>query len=217
MRPITLFEAPLKLATGVVLDSQKDGTVRALVPEQFGAMLSCGAEQMVHILRTLSSLHPPDSMVFASTDVKNAFGNASRTLVINSVCKHLPAFAHIILPLWGSCPITLHMPVGYMDYESFEVVDGMFQGECLSAAFSSFLLKDAIDDFRSKLSSIPHLSSLKIRVLAYVADAVVVCPKEHFPEIWKLWVGSLSPNSSYRLFNKSAAHVSQAPFALTKK
>ena len=43
VRPITLFEAPLKLATGVVLDSQKDSTVRAPVPEQFGAMLSCGA------------------------------------------------------------------------------------------------------------------------------------------------------------------------------
>ena len=192
VRPITLFEAPLKLATGVVLDSQKDSTVRALVPEQFGAMLSCGAEQMVHILRTLSSLHPPDSMVFASTDVKNAFGNASRSLVINSVCKYLPAFAHIILPLWGSCPITLHMPIGYMDYESFEVVDGMFQGECLSTAFFCFLLKDAIDNFRAKIKAQPHLALLKIHVLAYVDDAVVVCPKEHFPEVWKLWVDSLS-------------------------
>ena len=131
-------------------------------------------------------------MVFASTDVKNAFGSASRTLVINSVCKHLPAFAHIILPLWGSCPITLHMPVGYMDFESFEVVDGMFQEKCLSTAIFCFLLKDAVDDFRSKVSSIPHLSSLKIHILAYVDDAVLVCPRQHFPEIWNLWVGSFT-------------------------
>ena len=191
VRPITLFEAPLKLTTGVVLDSQKNNTVKALVPEQFGAMLSCGAEQMVHILRTLSCLHPPDSMVFASTDVKNAFGNASRSLVVASVCQHLPAFAHIILPLWGSCPITLHMPVGYLDFESFKVVDGMFQGECLSTAFFCFLLKYAIIHFRKKLAESPHLAGLKIHILAYVDDAVVVCPKDHFAEVWALWVQSL--------------------------
>ena len=84
------------------------------------------------------------------------------------------------------------MPVGYMDYESFEVVDGMFQGECLSTAFFCFLLKDAIDDFRSKVAALPLLAHLKIHVLAYVDDAVVVCPKEHFPVIWKLWVDSLT-------------------------
>ena len=89
------LEAPLKLAAGVVLDSQKDSTIRALVLEQFGAMLSCGAEQMVHILRTLSSLHPPDSMVFASTDVKKCIweriphlGNQQCVQASSCLCSH---------------------------------------------------------------------------------------------------------------------------------
>ena len=120
VRPITLFEAPLKLATGVVLDSQKARTVKALVPHQFGAMLSCGAEQMVHLLRTLSSLYPPNSMVFASTDVKNAFGNASRALVVDSICLQMPAFAHILRPLWGHKNSTLYMPAGQQLFDSFD-------------------------------------------------------------------------------------------------
>ena len=92
-------------------------------------MLSCGAEQMVHILRTLSTLHDPNSVVFASTDVKNAFGNASKSLVIDGICQQMPTFAHILRPLWSHQPITLHMPAGPQLFESFDVVDGMFQGE----------------------------------------------------------------------------------------
>ena len=109
VRPITLFEAPLKLATRVVLDSQKAHTVKALVPHQFGAMLSRGAEQMVHLLRIMSALYEPNSVVFASTDVKNAFGNASRALVVDSVCQQMPSFAHILRPSHASWPTTLRL------------------------------------------------------------------------------------------------------------
>ena len=179
VRPITLFEAPLKLATGVVLESQKARTVKALVPHQFGAMLSCGAEQMVHILRTLSTQYDPNSVVFASTDAKNTFGNASRSLVIDSVCQQMPSFAHIIRPLWSHQPSILHMPAGQQLFESFDVVDGMFQGECLSSAFFASSFTPPSPPFRFRLAInltspiSPYISSLTLMMRLFVVPVPI--------------------------------------------
>ena len=68
VRPI-----PYKLATGVLLDLKRTHVSKVLQPHQFGAMLSCGAEQATLVARTLAANAPPDELVFFNTDLRNAF------------------------------------------------------------------------------------------------------------------------------------------------
>ncbi len=63
---VTLFETPVKLATGIVLDCCAKRFVRTLSRHQFGAMLSCGTDQMLRILKALAS----DDVILVSAGYK---------------------------------------------------------------------------------------------------------------------------------------------------
>jgi hypothetical protein len=80
VRPISLFETCLKVATGVALDVCKRDVVGAVGKFQYGALLSAGADKMVYNLRALANQRP--THVFVATDIANAFGN-----VPTFVCK----------------------------------------------------------------------------------------------------------------------------------
>lgn len=97
VRPISLLEAPYKLATGVLLDLKKHHIAKVLRPHQFGAMLSCGAEQATLVARTVAADAPPDSLVFFNTDLKNAFGNVPRRFVLLAVAEFCPEWLPILL------------------------------------------------------------------------------------------------------------------------
>ena len=51
VRPITLFEMLLKLATGVILDVSKSDVINAVGSYQYGALMECGADRMDYNLR----------------------------------------------------------------------------------------------------------------------------------------------------------------------
>ena len=79
-------------------------------------------KQMVGCLRALAGAGPHGSLVFASTDVKSGL-------------RHCLVLAPILQLLWGSGPQIIYLQLlGPLPF-SFEVVDGLFQGECLSTVF----------------------------------------------------------------------------------
>ena len=53
VRPITLFETVLKLATGLALDISKKDIIKAVGEFQYGALMSSGADKMIYNLRGL--------------------------------------------------------------------------------------------------------------------------------------------------------------------
>ena len=94
VRPITLFEMLLKLATGVILDVSKADVIQAVGPYQYGALMECGADRMVYNLRSLA-LGAPHKL-FIATDIQNAFGTVNRAKAVGALTKFLPAFVPIM-------------------------------------------------------------------------------------------------------------------------
>ncbi len=190
VRPITLFEAPYKLATGCVLDLHQAQIAHALMPSQFGAMLSCGAELMTNIVRTLAaSSGDPTSesaLTFASTDIRNAFGQVPRSKVLSAVSKYCPGLIPILLCSWRSGSTPLSLPIGLGQWKTVEVVDGVFQGECLSSAVFCIVMRCVIDEFNRRAALLPQ-PLLGAKILAYVDDCVLVAPIVEFQQAWALW------------------------------
>ena len=73
IRPISLFEAAYKLATGVMLDMSQAKICRILRPWQFGCNLPAGAEQMTQILRTIAQRATQHSSLQLDIPVKKSF------------------------------------------------------------------------------------------------------------------------------------------------
>lgn len=186
--PITLFEAPYTLATGVMLDMKRKDIAKVLQPHQFGAMLSCGAEQATLLARTLVADAPPDSLVFFGTDLKNAFGNVPRKFVLEAVAEFCPLWLPLILASWQTNQTTLWVPVGLGESDNFGVVDGVFQGECLSSALFCLILKLVIRHFYRTLAAnhVPLSDAEATHVIAYIDDCMLVVPKHYAPLAWKL-------------------------------
>ena len=102
VRPITLFEMLLKLATGVILDVSKADVIQAVGSYQYGALMECGADRMVYNLRSLA-LGAPHKL-FIATDIQNAFGTVNRAKAVGALTKHLSAFLPIMSLFWGVHP-----------------------------------------------------------------------------------------------------------------
>ena len=71
IRPIALFETPLKLATGTLLEFSDRAISRQIFPHQFGAGTPAGAEAMLRMSQSLARALP--DYVHIGTDVKNAY------------------------------------------------------------------------------------------------------------------------------------------------
>ena len=68
VRPITLFEMLLKLATGVLLDVSNADVIKAVGPYECGAMMECGADRMIYNLRSMALAAP--HKLFIATDIQ---------------------------------------------------------------------------------------------------------------------------------------------------
>ena len=107
VRPITLFEMLLKLATGVILDVSKADVINAVGSFQYGALLECGADRMVYNLRAMALAAP--HKLFIATDIQNAFGTVNRSTAVGTLLMHLPSFVPVMSLFWGVSPyVSLH-------------------------------------------------------------------------------------------------------------
>ena len=153
IRPISLFEAPYKLATGVLLDLRQNALIRVLKPWQFGCCLPAGAEQMTQILRTAAFRHVEDGpiRIFFTSDLKNAFGEVKRSRVLRSTMRHAPELLPLLLASWRPGQTPLFVPTGKGQASEFAVKDGLFQGECLATILFCLVMHDAITQCRNRL------------------------------------------------------------------
>jgi hypothetical protein len=178
VRPITMFETLLKLATGLALDVSKKDIIKGVGNFQYGALMSAGADKMVYNLRSLAAATP--NHLFIATDVKNAFGSVPRQRALASLLKHTPQLAPIMSLFW-KCPHTeLLTPDGPDHLASLSVTQGVFQGECLSTAIFCIFLRDVVDQFFTALSTLELPAPFNDRpthslvtFLAYVDDVVL--------------------------------------------
>ena len=127
VRPITLFEMLLKLATGVVLDVSKADVINAVGSFQYGALLECGADRMVYNLRAMALAAP--HKLFIATDIQNAFGTVNRSTSIGALLMHLPSFVPIMSLFWGAPHTSLYIPDSPSSFSQIKVTQGVFQGE----------------------------------------------------------------------------------------
>jgi hypothetical protein len=196
VRPISLFETCLKVATGVALDVSKRDVVNAVGTFQYGALLSAGADKMVYNLRALAIQRP--SHVFVATDIANAFGNVPRLRALKAILKHVPFLAPILSLLWRAPFTSLLVPKSIDVVDELEVTEGVFQGECLSTAVFCIFLRSVIDDFftslQSKLGETVNAKQA-VTILAYVDDVVLSFDPAHIDVVWNTWVEVLAANS----------------------
>ena len=191
VRPITLFEMLLKLATGVILDVSKADVIQAVGSYQYGALMECGADRMVYNLRSLA-LGAPHKL-FIATDIQNASGTVNRAKAVGALTKHLSAFLPIMSLFWGSTHTALYVPNSHSTFALLEVTQGVFQGECLSTAVFCTHLRDAVDTFLAQIKLLfPDRDPTQVvQVLAFVDDVVLIIEPADFSTIWPIWVDSL--------------------------
>ena len=93
-----LFDILLKIPTGCILDAHYATLKRLFFPLQFGINLPSGTDKLVHIARSLANTHP--THLFIATDIKNAFGNISRSHTYNALLQHCPTLAYPAYAMW---------------------------------------------------------------------------------------------------------------------
>ena len=207
VRPISLFEASYKLATGVLLDLRQSKLSKILRPWQFGCCMPAGAEMMTQILRTAAfyDLHVTHHRkLFFTSDVKNAFGEVPRSQVLKAVIKHAPELLPILLASWRPGSTSLFVPVGNGLASDFEVKDGLFQGECLATLLFCLVMHEAINTCKEKLLA-AGLSPTSFSFLAYVDDVVLICNQIDAHHVWGAWVSTLHEFGLTVVIKKSAS------------
>ena len=98
IRPILLFEATLKLATGSVLERVQPTFAPRLLPTQFGCGIPAGAEVLLKTAQACSDAMP--SSVFVASDVPNAFGTLKRTSAFQASISRAPALCPLLAQMW---------------------------------------------------------------------------------------------------------------------
>ena len=151
VRPITMFETLLKVATGLALDVSKPNIIRAVGSFQYSALLSSGADKMVYNLRSLASAR--SNHVFIATDIKNAFGAVLRHKALQALLKFAPHLAPIMALFWKPSHTSLLIPRTIDSLSLLSVTQGVFQGECLSTAIFCIFLRAVIDNFYETLEA----------------------------------------------------------------
>ena len=191
VRPITLFEMLLKLATGVVLDVSKADIINAVGPYQYGALMECGADRMVYNLRAMALAAP--HKLFIATDIQNAYGTVNRSTAIGALLMHLPCFVPIMSLFWGAAHTSLYVPDSHSSFAQLKVTQGVFQGECLSTPVFCTHLRAAIDHFlhHAALAFPDGDPNSLVQILAYVDDVVLIIDPPDFSTLWPIWVESL--------------------------
>ena len=200
VRPITLFETVLKLATGLALAISKKDIIKAVGEFQYEGLMSSGADKMVYNLRGLANSKP--SHVFIASDVKNAFGTVQRIIALNALLKHLPFLSPIMSLLWSTEYNTLLVPNGPNFFGQLLITEGVLQGECLSTAVFCIFLRFVVATFYTELAvatkgKVPDAIGIRflITILAYYDDVVLCCQPEHLDIIWPLWIKVLKDHS----------------------
>ena len=65
----------------------------------------------------------------------NAFGEISRTEILEEVVEYIPELAPFLLQLWGERGMPVVVANGASTWATFYLVDGLFQGHYLSSTF----------------------------------------------------------------------------------
>ena len=112
IRPIALFECPLKLATGMLLEHVTPSVAATVAPYQFGIGMPAGAEVMLKSLQAVAAAHP--QLAFGGSDVKNAFGTVFRSAALKAAQTatntHTSTHAALV------CGSHTHVCTGLTDY-----------------------------------------------------------------------------------------------------
>ena len=119
VRPISLFETLLEVATGLALDAHKKQIIKAVGDFQYGAMLTSGADKMIYNLRALSKAKP--HFAFVTTDIENAFGNVPRRLSLAALRNAVPGLAPIMALLWRNGSTRVLVPRNANSFAVFDV------------------------------------------------------------------------------------------------
>ena len=186
IRPILLFEAALKLATGVVLDLVQPAIRQVVTPEQFGIALPAGAETMLKTAQALAVAQP--NHLFVSTDVSNAFGNCDRMHCLRSVMAKVPSLGPILAQQWAAGPTTVWIHEGAGKWACFEVHNGLFQGECTRTGAFCLSMHECTAMFRRSLGR--HAGG--VILLGYVDDYCFNALPDLARMAWPLWVKALA-------------------------
>ncbi len=108
IRPILLFEAPLKLATGTTLDRVNPTFAARLLPSQFGCGLSAGAEMLLRTAQACADALPQHA--FIASDVSNAFRTLQRSAAFRACVQRAPGLCPILAQMWliGPTKVWIH-------------------------------------------------------------------------------------------------------------
>ena len=136
VRPVTLCEALLKVATGVVRLAAKRRIQEALYPMQFGGGVSAGPEQVLFTCKAVIVSRP--GMLLGKLDLSNAYGRQRRAPALNTVLDECPYIAPLLAAMWKPGHIRVWVQVGATEWRPFYMSEGLLQGELLSSpAFCS--------------------------------------------------------------------------------
>ena len=182
IRPIALFECPLKLATGLLMEHCTPAVAATVAPYQFGIGMPAGAEVMLKTIQAVAAAHP--DLAFGSSDVKNAFGTVFRSAALATASKLQPTITPALAQMWQPGPTCMHAQCSPTEWKSLFVSDGVFQGECLSTAIFCLVMHEAILDFYKRIG--PVLAAC-VFVFAYVDDVVLVFPPSSAAVVWAAW------------------------------
>ena len=187
IRPIALFECPVKLATGLLMEHTTKDIAAVVSPYQFGIGMPAGAEVMLKTIQAVARAFP--DIAFGSSDVKNAFGTVFRRSSLRAVAKFRPVLIPAMAQMWQGGASGLLAQCSPTLWEMFFVGDGVFQGECLSTAIFCLVMHDAILAFYDKIG--PELKEV-VFVFAYVDDVVIAFPPHHAEKVWGAWKEALA-------------------------
>ena len=125
IRPVTLTEALVKLAEGVMIDAVFNRLATIFKAQQFSVRTPGGAKAVIGALPQRSTKDPRGAIVV--TDLTSAYGCMSRQCALQAVRNHCPRMLGILCTQWerGSTTAWLQTRAGWI---SWYVERGTWQG-----------------------------------------------------------------------------------------
>ena len=175
-RPIALLEVLFKLASGVLQDllrTTPEG--EGMDWNQYGAH-PAGPELMLMVGQGMMNLAP--HLAFASLDLSNAFGTASRAAMLRSAAKWCKGHCRFLCNIWR-VPNVAWIESAPGQWTPISVRDGAFQGDTSSTPSFSRAMRMMVDAVLHKTQEL----NIWVHAASLVDDLLVVTEPQHLDEV----------------------------------
>ena len=222
MKPIVLGELLgllVKLALGALVDAHRgrlddlflgrhDGQDPDAIASglflQLGLTRNDGVSQFLGHARFLAAAH--SHRVLITLDLKNAYGEASRTVCRGAVRAQVPTMESGLAQLWGSGAHVVYVEHGPGQWEPHEVGDGLWQGSCEASAMLCIGMQEALEPVIADLAS----QGIRGDLLKCIGDMLLSVNPSDLQIVWPALEAALATAGLTLVPSKCAAHVPAA-------